>query len=121
MLDRPIDEPRSGAGRRLARLLVGGVLVGGGVFAFSHTLRYAYWWLWWAVWPLMVLAAGVLLLLFGGRHAAIGGLVLIGFGLVYLVGTLGTLTWQLMSVFWPGVLILVGLAIVGAGLRRQLD
>jgi hypothetical protein len=94
-------------------LLAGLGLVAVGLVALSYTLRFAPWALWRLAWPLLVLAAGVLLLAYGGRRMFWAGLILIGVGLLFALGLLGILLWTALNLLWPLALILPGLAILG--------
>jgi hypothetical protein len=108
-----------GAGASVAqRLLIGGGLLAFGLVALTQTARFVPWSLWGLVWPLGIVAAGVLLLAYGGRNTVIAGFALVAVGGLFLIGAAWSLFWLAATVLWPLAPILAGLAILIAGLRQ---
>jgi hypothetical protein len=101
----------------LTRLLIGGGLVAFGLVALAQTTRFVPLNLWRMAWPLGVIAAGVLLIGYGGRSMLIAGLVLTVVGAFFLIGVAWTLAWWAIGLLWPFALIFAGVAIVTNGLR----
>lgn len=100
-----------------SRLLIGGGLVVVGLIALTQTTRFVPWTLWRSFWPLGLIAAGVLLIGYGGRNMLVAGLVLTVIGGFFLIGVAWMLAWWAIGMLWPFALIFAGVAIVTNGLR----
>jgi hypothetical protein len=81
---------------------------------------------WWALWPLIIVVAGVVQLFTPGSDGwgidrVFEGLGTIVFGLILLGNTTGYISWSVWWVFitlWPALVIALGLAILGKGLGQ---
>lgn len=105
------------------RLLVGLVLVALGIVLLLDRLGVASaGQLIGALWPLVIVAAGVLQMAVS-RRAHLGAAITIVVGLVLLAATLNLLSASVWQFFWPVVLIAVGLlflaGMVTRGIRGQ--
>lgn len=107
------------------RLLVGLVLVALGIVLLLERLGVANaGWLIGALWPLVIVAAGVLQMAVT-RRAHLGATITIVVGLVLLAATLNLLSASVWQFVWPVALIAVGLlflaGMVSRGIFRQTE
>lgn len=102
------------------RLLVGLVLVALGIVFLLDRLGVASaGWLIGALWPLVIVAAGVLQIAVT-RRAHLGAGITIVVGLVLLAATLNLLSANVWQFFWPVALIVVGLLFLAGMVSRGI-
>ena len=102
------------------RLLVGLVLVALGIVLLLDRLGVASaGQLIGALWPLVIVAAGVLQMAVS-RRAHLGAAITIVVGLVLLAATLNLLSASVWQFFWPVVLIAVGLLFIAGIVSRGI-
>lgn len=101
-------------------------LVLAGVFALLANMFGNF--SWWALWPLFIVAAGVVQMFFPDYGKPwtpwriVDGLITIGVGLVFLGCTVGWFSWSLFWTFftyWPVLIIAGGFGILGAALKQR--
>lgn len=109
---------RPGVGIAIALISIGALLL---VAQFVPGMA------WWGLWPLIIIAVGVVHAVTPGRegwsvYRFFDGLVTVSFGLVFLAITLGVVGWGVwlhILGLWPVLLISVGFDILGKSLRSS--
>ena len=100
------------------RLLVGGVLIALGIVFLLDRLGVAQaGTLIAALWPLMIIAAGVLQMAVT-RRAHVGAAIVVLVGLILLAASLNLLPANAWGLFWPVVLIAVGVLFMAGVITR---
>ncbi|MDP2181054.1 MAG: PspC domain-containing protein [Actinomycetota bacterium] len=99
-------------------VIVGALLISG---------RFMEGFAWWAMWPLVIVIAGLIQAVTPGKEGwGIGrlfdGLTGVAFGLVLLGNTTGFLSWSVwwrIVTMWPVLLIAIGFSVLARGLEQQ--
>lgn len=82
---------------------------------------------WWGLWPLIIVAAGVVQAVTPGKegwnvYRFFDGLVTVAFGLVFLAITMGIIGWSVWWTIlglWPVLLIAIGFDLLGKSLKSS--
>lgn len=113
------DKPRG----RSAGTTVGIVLIAIGLFLLAAQFMPAI--AWWNLWPLIIVAAGVVTMFTPGKEGwgaarLFDGLVTVAWGVLFLAITFGVIGWDVFMTLlglWPVLLIAVGFEILGKALH----
>ncbi len=102
----------------LARLLAGAGVIGIGVLALLDNVNlYNFSGLWQTWWPVLLIAAGIIMYIGNRNELAWSGIVTLA-GVAFLLNNLDVLDFNVLSLFWPIVIILVGWSILRQGYRK---
>jgi len=83
-----------------------------GALFFLNNLHIIYWREWFAYWPVILIAAGIVKLVDSAyAEGRVAGGILVGLGAIFLAQTLGFLQFR-MRVMWPLLLIGLGLLLL---------
>lgn len=123
----PDTDPAPRYRRRSGGVVFGTLLVVVGSILLVTRLVPGFDVAWWALWPLIIVVAGVVQLFTPGDHGwgvqrVFEGLGTVIFGLVLLGNTTGYISWGvwwIVVTLWPALVIAGGLAILSKGLGRS--
>ena len=96
--------PRTLVGSGIILVGVAALLGGLNIIDFSYLFQ--------TYWPMLVIAAGLLILLINPREEYLWGLLLIAFGILWQMKALEVVEFNTWALFWPLVIMAVGWAVL---------